>query len=219
MHLHDRSIVDLSQMMDVGATTAEELVRTFLERVDAIDRAGPTLRAVLETNPEALAIAADLDAERRGSGARGPLYGVPVLLKDDVDTSDGLTATAGSLALEGHRPERDAYLVVRQREAGAILLGKANMSEWANFRSARSSSGWSSRGGQVRNPYALDRTPGGSSSGSGVAVAAGSITAPASLVGVGGFKPTVGLVSRDGIVPISAPQDTAGPMTRTGSTR
>ena len=227
MHLPDRSLVDLSQMMDVGATTAEALVRTYLERVDAIDRAGPTLRSVLETNPEALAIAADLDAERRGSGARGPLHGVPLLLKDNVDTGDALTTTAGSLALEGHRAERDAFLVARLREAGAIVLGKANMSEWANFRSTRSSSGWSSRGGQVRNPYALDRTPGGSSSGSAVAVAAGlcaaaigtetdgSITAPASLVGVVGFKPTVGLVSRDGIVPIAASQDTAGPLART----
>ncbi len=227
MDLHDRSIAELQARMTEGATSAEALVRTYLERIDAIDRAGPTLRAVLETNPDALAIAADLDAERRRSGARGPLHGVPILLKDNVDTGDALTTTAGSLALEGHRAERDAFLVVRLREAGAIVLGKANMSEWANFRSSRSSSGWSSRGGQVRNPYALDRTPGGSSSGSAVAVAAGlcaaaigtetdgSITAPASLVGVVGFKPTVGLVSRDGIVPIAASQDTAGPLTRT----
>ena len=227
MVLHDRPITDLRRLMDEGATSAEALVRTYLERIDAIDRAGPTLRAILETNPDALAIAADLDAERRRSGARGPLHGVPILLKDNVDTGDALTTTAGSLALEGHHAERDAFLVARLREAGAIVLGKANMSEWANFRSTRSSSGWSSRGGQVRNPYALDRTPGGSSSGSAVAVAAGlcaaaigtetdgSITAPASLNGVVGFKPTVGLVSRDGIIPIAAAQDTAGPLTRT----
>ncbi len=227
MDLHDRSIVELQTLMTDGATSAEALVRTYLERIDAIDRAGPTLRSVLETNPDAVAIAADLDAERRRSGTRGPLHGIPILLKDNVDTGDALTTTAGSLALEGHRAERDAFLVARLREAGAIVLGKANLSEWANFRSTRSSSGWSSRGGQVRNPYALDRTPGGSSAGSAVAVAAGlcaaaigtetdgSITAPASLNGVVGFKPTVGLVSRDGIVPIAASQDTAGPLTRT----
>ena len=227
MTLHDRSIVDLQTLMTEGATSAEALARTYLERIDAIDRAGPTLRAVLETNPDALAIAADLDAERRRDGPRGPLHGIPILLKDNVDTGDTLTTTAGSLALEGHRAARDAFLVARLREAGAIVLGKANMSEWANFRSTRSSSGWSSRGGQTRNPYALDRTPGGSSSGSAVAVAAGlcaaaigtetdgSITAPASLCGIVGFKPTVGLVSRDGIVPIAASQDTAGPLTRT----
>jgi amidase len=227
MHLHDRSIVELQALMTDGAASAESLVRAYLERIDAIDRAGPALRSVLETNPDALAIAANLDAERRRSGPRGPLHGVPILLKDNVDTGDALTTTAGSLALEGHRAARDASLVARLREAGAVVLGKANMSEWANFRSTRSSSGWSSRGGQVRNPYALDRTPGGSSSGSAVAVAAGlcaaaigtetdgSITAPASLNGVVGFKPTVGWVSRDGIVPIAAAQDTAGPMTRT----
>ncbi len=227
MDLHDRSITELHALMNTGATSAEALVRHYLERIDAIDRAGPTLRAVLETNPDALAIAADLDAERRRSGPRGPLHGVPILLKDNVDTGDAMTTTAGSLALEGHRAARDAFLVARLREAGAVILGKTNLSEWANFRSSRSSSGWSSRGGQTRNPYALNRTPGGSSSGSAVAVAAGlcaaaigtetdgSITAPASLNGVVGFKPTVGLVSRDGIVPIAASQDTAGPMTRT----
>lgn len=227
MTLHDRSIVELQALVTDGATSAQALVRTYLGRIDAIDRAGPTLRAVLETNPDALAIAAELDAERRRTGPRGPLHGIPILIKDNVDTGDALTTTAGSLALEGHRAARDATLVARLREAGAIVLGKANLSEWANFRSTRSSSGWSSRGGQTRNPYALDRTPGGSSSGSAVAVAAGlcaaaigtetdgSITAPASLVGVVGFKPTVGLVSRAGIVPISASQDTPGPMART----
>jgi amidase len=225
--LHDRSIVDLQALMTDGATSAQALVRAYLDRIEAIDRAGPTLRAVLETNPDAHAIAAELDAERRRTGPRGPLHGIPVLVKDNVDTGDALTTTAGSLALEGHRAAHDAFLVARLREAGAIVLGKANLSEWANFRSSRSSSGWSSRGGQTRNPYALDRTPGGSSSGSAVGVAAGlcaaaigtetdgSITAPASLVGVVGFKPTVGLVSRSGIVPIAASQDTAGPLTRT----
>jgi amidase len=225
--LHDRSITELSQWMADGTTDAQTLVRAYLARIDAIDRSGPTLGAVLEVNPDALAIAVELDAERRRSGPRGPLHGIPILLKDNVDTADALTTTAGSLALEGHHPERDAFLVARLREAGAIVLGKANLSEWANFRSSRSSSGWSSRGGQVRNPYALDRSPGGSSAGSAAAVAAGlcaaaigtetdgSITAPASLCGVVGFKPTVGTVSRDGIVPISASQDTAGPMTRT----
>ncbi len=224
---HDRSIVDLQARMERDETTSEALTRAYLARIDAIDGAGPTLRSVLETNPDALAIAADLDAERRRSGPRGALHGIPVLLKDNIDTGDALTTTAGSLALEGHRPQRDAFLVARLREAGAVILGKANLSEWANFRSSRSSSGWSSRGGQTRNPYALDRSPGGSSAGSGTAIAAGlaaaaigtetdgSITAPASMNGVVGLKPTVGLVSRDGIVPISASQDTAGPMTRT----
>jgi amidase len=225
--LHDRPITDLRRLMDEGATSAEALVRGYLARIEALDRRGPTLRAVLETNPDALEIAAALDAERRRSGPRGPLHGVPVLVKDNVDTGDALTTTAGSLALAGHRARRDAFLIARLREAGAIVLGKTNMSEWANFRSTRSSSGWSSRGGQVRNPYALDRTPGGSSSGSAVAVAAGlaaaaigtetdgSIVAPASLNGVVGHKPTVGWVSREGVIPIAASQDTAGPLTRT----
>jgi len=224
---HDRSIVDLQARMERGEISAEALTRAYLARIDAIDSAGPTLRSVLETNPDAPAIAADLDAERRRSGPRGPLHGIPILLKDNIDTGDALTTTAGSLALEGHRAPRDAFLVARLREAGAVVLGKANLSEWANFRSSRSSSGWSSRGGQTRNPYALDRSPGGSSAGSGAAVAAGlaaaaigtetdgSISAPASMNGVVGLKPTVGLVSRAGIVPISASQDTAGPMTRT----
>ncbi len=224
---HDRSIVDLQARMERDELTAEALTRAYLTRIDAIDSAGPTLRSVLETNPDALAIAADLDAERRRSGPRGRLHGIPVLLKDNIDTGDALSTTAGSLALDGHRAQRDAFLVARLREAGAVILGKANLSEWANFRSSRSSSGWSSRGGQTRNPYALDRSPGGSSAGSGAAVAAGlaaaaigtetdgSISAPASMNGVVGLKPTIGLVSRDGIVPISASQDTAGPMTRT----
>ena len=224
---HGRSIVDLQARMERNETDAEALTRAYLARIDAIDRSGPTLHSVLETNPDALAIAVDLDAERQRSGPRGPLHGIPILVKDNIDTGDALTTTAGSLAMEGHRAQRDASLVARLREAGAVILGKANLSEWANFRSTRSSSGWSSRGGQVRNPYALDRSPGGSSAGSGAAVAAGltaaaigtetdgSITSPASMNGVVGLKPTVGLVSRDGLVPISASQDTAGPMTRT----
>lgn len=227
MDLHRRSILDLQRLMATGATTAEAVARAALDRIEALDRAGPTLRAVIETNPDALAIAADLDAERRRSGARGALHGIPVLLKDNVDTGDAMATTAGSLALDGHHAARDAFLVARLRDAGAVILGKTNLSEWANFRSTRSSSGWSSRGGQTRNPYALDRTPCGSSSGSAAAVAAGfvpaaigtetdgSITCPASVCGIVGVKPTVGLVSRDGIVPISASQDTAGPMTRT----
>jgi len=182
---------------------------------------------VLETNPEALAIAGALDAERKAKGPRGPLHGIPVLLKDNIGTADRMTTTAGSLALEGSIPPHDAFLVARLREAGAVLLGKANLSEWANFRSTRSSSGWSSRGGQCRNPYALDRCPSGSSSGSGVAAAAnlaavtvgsetdGSIVSPSSCCGIVGIKPTLGLVSRAGVIPIAHSQDTAGPMCRT----
>ncbi len=227
MDQHDRPMTDLRRLMDDGDLTSEALVRGYLARIDALDRAGPQLRAVLETNPDALEIAAELDAERRRSGPRGPLHGMPILVKDNLDTGDRMSTTAGSLALEGHHAPRDAFVIARLREAGAVILGKTNLSEWANFRSTRSSSGWSSRGGQTRNPHALDRTPGGSSSGSGVAVAAGlaaaaigtetdgSIVGPASLNGVVGHKPTVGLVSRAGIIPISASQDTAGPMTRT----
>ena len=227
MELHDQSIAGLQGLMASGATSAEEIARSYLDRIDAIDRSGPTLRAMLETNPDALRIAADLDRERLASGPRGPLHGVPIVLKDNIDTGDAMATTAGSLALDGHRAAADAFLVGRLRAAGAVVLGKTNLSEWANFRSTRSASGWSSRGGQVRNPYALDRSPCGSSSGSGVAVAAGlaaaavgtetdgSIVCPAAVNGVVGLKPTVGLVSRSGIVPIAASQDTAGPMTRT----
>src|SRR6202043_2997528 len=184
------------------------------------------LRAVLELNPSALEIAADLDRERRSKGPRGPLHGVPILIKDNVETADRMMTTAGSLALEGWYAPHDAPLVARLRAAGAVILGKTNLSEWANFRSTHSSSGWSARGGQTRNPYALDRSPSGSSSGSAVAVAAnlcavavgsetdGSIVSPASINGIVGLKPTVGLVSRSGIVPISHSQDTAGPLAR-----
>jgi amidase len=224
MDLHDRSIAGLQELMAAGSASAVEITEAYLARIDALDR---TLRSIAELNPDALAIAADLDRERRASGPRGPLHGVPIVVKDNVDTGDAMTTTAGSLALAGHHAPRDAFVVERLRAAGAVVLGKTNLSEWANFRSTRSASGWSSRGGQVRNPYALDRNPCGSSSGSGVAVAAGlaaaavgtetdgSIVCPAAINGVVGLKPTVGLVSRSGIVPISASQDTAGPMTRT----
>ncbi|MBS0580518.1 MAG: amidase [Proteobacteria bacterium] len=207
-----------------GATSVTALQRRYVSRIAALDARGPTLRAVLEVNPEAAALAARLDA---APGPRGLLYGVPLLLKDNIDTADRMLTTAGSLALVHSRPARDAFVVSRLRASGALILGKTNLSEWANFRSKRSSSGWSGRGGQTRNPYALDRNPCGSSSGSAVAVAAdlavvaigtetdGSIVCPASVNGLVGIKPTVGLVSRTGIIPISASQDTAGPLART----
>jgi amidase len=225
--LDEAGVRHLQAEMAANRLTARELTAHFLQRIERLDRAGPRLHAVIEVNPEALAIAEVLDAERRRSGPRGPLHGIPVLLKDNIDTADAMLTTAGSWALAGTRPARDAFLVQRLRQAGAVILGKTNLSEWANIRSTRSSSGWSARGGQTRNPYALDRNPCGSSSGSGVAVAAGlatlavgtetdgSIVCPASVNGVVGFKPTVGLVSRDGIIPIAASQDTAGPMART----
>jgi amidase len=203
------------------------LTQAYLDRIDATNHRGPELRAVLESNPRALETAESLDAERRSTGPRGPLHGVPILIKDNVETADRMMTTAGSLALEGWYAPRDAPLVARLRAAGAVILGKTNLSEWANFRSTHSSSGWSARGGQARNPYALNRTPSGSSSGSAVAVSAnlcalavgtetdGSIVSPASINGIVGFKPTVGLVSRGGIIPLSHSQDTAGPLTRT----
>ena len=221
------TVADLQREMAGGELTARRLAEAYLARVAALDRQGPELRSVIETNPDALSIADSLDAERRAKGPRGPLHGVPVLVKDNVDTADRMTTTAGSLVLEGSTPPRDAHVAARLREAGAVILGKANLSEWANFRSTRSVSGWSARGGQCRNPYALDRNPCGSSSGSGVAVSAnlaplavgtetdGSIVCPATNCGIVGIKPTVGLVSRAGVIPISHTQDTAGPMTRT----
>src|SRR5207248_824468 len=199
----------------------------YLARIEAIDRNGPALRSVIEVNPDALTIADTLDQERKTKGPRGPLHGVPVLIKDNIDTSDGMATTAGSLALVGAKPPRDAFLIQRLRQAGAVILGKTNLSEWANIRCSHSTSGWSGRGGLTRNPYALDRNPCGSSSGSGVAVAAnlcaaavgtetdGSIVSPASANGIVGVKPTVGLISRSGIIPIAHSQDTAGPMART----
>ena len=219
-------LADIAAAMRDGRLTARQLTQMYLERIAAWDRRGPRLRAVLETNPRALEIAAALDQERRTTGPRGPLHGMPILIKDNIETADRMMTTAGSLALEGWYAPEDAPLVARLRAAGAVILGKSNLSEWANFRSTHSSSGWSGRGGQTRNPYALNRTPSGSSSGSAVAVAAdmcavavgtetdGSIVSPASINGIVGLKPTVGLVSRRGIVPISHSQDTAGPLAR-----
>jgi amidase len=221
------TVADLQKKMERGELTAQQLTEAYLDRIEALDGQGPTLRSVIETNPEAVAIAEALDEERRQGGTRGPLHGIPVLLKDNIDTADRLTTTAGSLALEGSVPKQDSGVARQLRGAGAVVLGKANLSEWANFRSEHSSSGWSGRGGQCRNPYALDRNPCGSSSGSGAAVSAnlcavavgtetdGSIVCPSNANGLVGIKPTVGLVSRAGIVPISHTQDTAGPMART----
>jgi amidase len=220
------TLADIAAAYADGRLTSRRLTQIYLDRIGALDRRGPVLGAVLETNPHALDIAADLDRERLKSGARGPLHGVPILIKDNVETADRMMTTAGSLALDGWYAPKDAPLVARLRAAGAVILGKTNLSEWANFRSSHACSGWSGRGGQTRNPYALDRTPSGSSSGSAVAVAAnlcavavgtetdGSIVSPASINGIVGLKPTVGLVSRSGIVPISQSQDTAGPLAR-----
>jgi amidase len=223
----ETSVADLQKRMADGELTSRRLTEAYLSRIEAIDGQGPTLRSIIETNPEALDIAGALDAEREAQGVRGPLHGIPVLVKDNIDTADRMTTTAGSLALEGSVPARDSHVARRLREAGAVILGKANLSEWANFRSTRSTSGWSGRGGRCRNPYALNRNPCGSSSGSGVAVSAnlcalavgtetdGSVVCPSTANGVVGIKPTVGLVSRAGIIPISHTQDTAGPMART----
>jgi amidase len=225
--LDELSIADLQAGMRTGRLTARSIVDAYLRRIDSLDRRGPALRAVIEVNPDAAALADRLDRERQQGQLRGTLHGIPILLKDNIDTADRMTTTAGSLALMGSVPAQDSFAARRLRDAGAILLGKANMSEWANIRSPRSSSGWSARGGQCRNPYVLDRNPCGSSSGSGAAVAAnmtavaigtetdGSIVCPSSANGIVGIKPTVGLVSRAGIIPISHSQDTAGPMTRT----
>jgi amidase len=225
--LDEVTVAQLRDGMAAGRWTSRHIVEQYLERIEAMDRKGPTLRSVIETNPDALKLADELDRERRSRKPRGPLHGIPVLLKDNIDTADRMTTTAGSLALEGSIPPRDSFVAERLRGAGAVLLGKANMSEWANIRSNRSSSGWSARGGQCKNPYVLDRNPCGSSSGSAAAVSAnfsavaigtetdGSIVCPASATGIVGIKPTVGLVSRAGIIPISHTQDTAGPLCRT----
>ncbi len=221
------TIDTLQGKMASGELTSEEVTKKYLGRIAAIDQAGPALRSVLEVNPDALEIAREMDRERKAGKVRGPLHGIPVMIKDNIDTADRMQTTAGSLALEGFHAPQDAFIVGRLREAGAVLLGKTNLSEWANIRSTRSSSGWSGRGGQVRNPYILDRNPCGSSSGSAVAVAAnlcavaigtetdGSIVCPAGTNGIVGIKPTLGLWSRHGIVPIAHSQDTAGPMART----
>ena len=220
------TLTDIAAAYAAGRLTSRGLTQIYLDRIDALSRRGPGLGAVLETNPRALDIASALDEERRKHGPRGPLHGVPILIKDNVETADHMMTTAGSLALEGFYAPEDAPLIARLRTAGAVILGKTNLSEWANFRSTHSLSGWSGRGGQTRNPYALNRTPSGSSSGSAVAVAAnlcavavgtetdGSIVSPASINGIVGLKPTVGLISRRGIVPLAHSQDTAGPLAR-----
>ena len=225
--LAELSIADLQAGMAAGRWTARSLAEQYLARIEALDRQGPALHAVLETNPEALAIADALDAERQAGKTRGPLHGIPILVKDNLATADRMQTTAGSLALAGVPVPRDAFVAARLRAAGAVLLGKTNLSEWANFRSTHSSSGWSGRGGQCRNPYVLDRSPSGSSSGSGAAAAAnfaaaaigtetdGSIVSHSAACALVGIKPTVGLLSRAGIVPISHTQDTPGPMART----
>ena len=222
----DAGAVQQQARMKAGTLTSHALVSQYLARIGAIDKAGPRLNSVIELNPEALAIAGELDRERAAGKLRGPLHGIPVLLKDNIATGDRMSTTAGSLALEGVRASRDAHVAAQLRAAGAVIIGKTNLSEWANMRSSRSTSGWSARGGLTRNPYALDRNTSGSSSGSGAAVAAslatfavgtetdGSIVSPASSCGIVGIKPTLGLVSRSGIIPIAHSQDTAGPMAR-----
>src|SRR5689334_177833 len=226
LRLQEATVADLAAAMADGRLTAAALAERYLDRIERIDRRGPTLRSVIEVNPDAADIAAQLDRERAERGPRGPLHGIPVLLKDNLDTQDRMQTTAGSLALAGEPAPADATVAARLRRAGAVILGKANLSEWANFRSTHSSSGWSARGGQCRNPYVLDRNPCGSSSGSAAAVSAnlcavsigtetdGSIVCPSSTCGIVGIKPTVGLISRSGVIPISHSQDTAGPMCR-----
>jgi amidase len=227
--LDELTITDLQQGLQSGKYTSRELVEKYSDRITEIDKKGPGLYSVIEMNPDAEKIAAALDRERKERGVRGPLHGIPILIKDNIDTQDRMMTTAGSLALVGAKPARDAFVAQRLREAGAVILGKTNLSEWANFRSSKSSSGWSARGGQTRNPYVLTRNPCGSSSGSGAAVAAnlctgaigtetdGSIVCPSSANSLVGIKPTVGLISGAGIIPIAHSQDTAGPMTRTVS--
>jgi amidase len=225
--LDEATIGELQEGMNSGKYTARSITEKYLARIEAIDRQGPTLRSVIEVNPEALSIADALDRERKEKGARGPMHGIPVLIKDNIDTADQMATTAGSLALVGAKPPKDSFLVQQLRNGGAVLLGKTNLSEWANIRSNHSTSGWSGRGGLTKNPYALDRNTSGSSSGTAVAVAAnlctvgvgtetdGSVVSPSSVNGIVGIKPTVGLISRSGVIPISHSQDTAGPMGRT----
>jgi amidase len=222
----EATIAQLQARLQSGKLTTRALTNAYLARIEEIDRRGPRINSIIELNPDAPALAVELDRERKAGKVRGPLHGIPILLKDNIATADRMATTAGSLALVGAKAPRDAFVAARLRAAGALILGKTNLSEWANIRSPRSSSGWSGRGGFTRNPYALDRSASGSSSGAAASIAAnlavagignetdGSIISPASICGVVGFKPTVGLVSRDGIVPISRSQDTAGPMTR-----
>ncbi len=225
--LNEITIDTLQQKMAAGTYSSVSITQKYLDRIKEIDQKGHHLSAVIELNPDALSIAAAIDAERKNGKVRGPLHGIPVLIKDNIDTGDKMQTTAGALAMEGHIARKDAFIIARLRDSGAVLLGKTNLSEWANFRSTNACSGWSSRGGQTKSPYILDHNPCGSSSGSGVAVAAnlcavaigtetdGSIVCPASVNGLVGIKPTVGLLSRSGIIPISATQDTAGPLART----
>lgn len=225
--LDEMTIEALQKKMERGELTSRTITEMYLKRIEAIDRKGIALNSVIELNPDALAIADAMDKERKEKNVRSRLHGIPILIKDNIDTADRMMTTAGALALEGNHARKDAFIVGRLRAAGAVILGKTNLSEWANFRSTRSTSGWSSRGGQTKNPCVLDRNPCGSSSGSAVAVAAnlcavavgtetdGSVIAPSSFCGIVGIKPTVGLVSRSGIIPISKTQDTAGPMART----
>ncbi|MEO7444364.1 MAG: amidase [Ferruginibacter sp.] len=225
--LNEVTIDMLQQGMKEGKYTSRSLTELYLKRIDAVDRNGPALNAVIELNPDALKIADAMDEERKAGKIRSMMHGIPILIKDNIDTADRMMTTAGAMALEGNKATYDAFIVKQLRNAGSVLLGKTNLSEWANFRSTRSTSGWSSRGRQTKNPVVLSRNPSGSSAGSGAAVAAnlcavaigtetdGSIVSPASINGIVGIKPTVGLVSRSGIIPISATQDTAGPMART----
>src|SRR5947209_8208844 len=225
--LEEVTIAELQNEMKSGRNSARSIVEKYLTRIARLDKRGPAVNSIIELNPDALSIAEALDRERKAKGARGPLHGIPVLIKDNIDTADRMSTTAGSLALAGMIAPRDSFVAQKLREAGAVILGKTNLSEWANFRSTHSSSGWSGRGGQTRNPYAIERNPCGSSSGSAVSVAAnlcavsigtetdGSIVCPSSANSIVGIKPTVGLISRAGIIPISHTQDTAGPMART----
>jgi len=225
--LEELTLMDLAAGLGQGKWTSSKLAELYLGRIEEVDRKGPLLNAVVEVNPDAMSLARQLDLERKDNHLRGPLHGIPILIKANIETSDRMATTAGSLALADWHSSQDAFVISRMRAAGALILGKTNLSEWANFRSTRSTSGWSGCGGQTLNPYARDRNPSGSSSGSGVAASAnlcaacigtetdGSVTSPASINGIAGIKPTVGLVSRSGIIPISASQDTAGPMART----
>jgi amidase len=225
--LEECTIADLQRKMESKTHTSRSITELYIKRIDAIDKNGPKLNAIIELNKEALSAADRMDKERRAGNVRGPMHGIPVLLKDNIDTGDQMHTTAGSIALSDNIASNDAFIVGLLREAGAVIVGKTNLSEWANFRSNSSTSGWSSRGGQTKNPYVLDRNPSGSSAGSGAAVAAnlcavaigtetdGSIVSPCSVSGLVGIKPTVGLLSRSGIIPISKTQDTAGPMART----
>ena len=225
--LDELTVAELQAGMSSGKYTAQSLTRKYLDRIDDVDKHGPAINSVIELNPDAPSIAADLDKERKAGHVRGPLHGIPVLIKDNIDTHDRMTTTAGSLALVGSIPLQDSSVAKKLRDAGAVIIGKANLSEWANFRSSHSSSGWSGRGGQTKNPYVLDRNPCGSSSGTGAAIAAnlaaigvgtetdGSVVCPSNANSLVGIKPTLGLVSRAGIIPIAHSQDTAGPMCRT----